>query len=194
MEIDLKPKIILSEIRDALSQKPMDDIWNSYLLWVKTLPPFWERATIEFADLAGDSEERKEKLLKSVFGSFEYMDDWRFQRIKHVKARRDEIDSAISYIRNSALKNVISDRLAAPVARNLASVLRGCLHIATNGYRDEQMPGVIAQDIYGIAACRIFLPYDKSDFVRFIPSDLSIHAIGGDLDNYHIMLESAAIA
>ncbi len=192
MEKDLAPKIKISEIRGSLTNMPLDEIWSKYILWVETLQYFWERTVIEFIDLIEADCEKKEKFLAIIRSSFEYMGNWRFKRIRYVKARRNEIDSTISYIRNTALRNNISDMLVAPIARNVASVLRTCLHISTHSYNDEQIPTLIAQDIYEIAACRTFFPIDLSNLVSFLPDNMTIHAEGGNADNFHLMLETAA--
>ena len=63
------------------------------------------------------------------------------------KARRREIDSVISFIRNAALTTKVSKYAFAPVCRNLAGILHGALYISIFGYSDEQLPEVLAHDI-----------------------------------------------
>lgn len=194
MAENLSPKIKCSEIRDILATKTPNEIWLPYLEWVKTLLPFWEKAIVHISMQKNLDIQKTEKHLEVVKNAFVLIDDWRFERVKYVKSKRKEIDNAISFIRNQTQTFELAYFLFTPICRNVASILRGCLYIAAHGYEDTQIPTVVAQGIYTLASLKTFFPIDMGDLVKFLPAGKSIHAIGGDLDNYHLMLENAAKA
>ena len=111
-------------MRATFEKEEPDALYLSYLGWVKTLVPFWRQAAARIAELSGTADEKREKHLRSIDNSLQLMQAWRFKKIKYVQARRKEIDSAISFIRNGALTQQACRYAFAPVCRNLASILR----------------------------------------------------------------------
>ncbi len=95
------------------------------------------------------------------------MDDWRTKRVKYVRARRDEIDSAISFLRNRALDRSIATLRIAPVARNAAGALRGLLYIACNDYREDQLAELTAGNLFDLASVRTLFPFDFGTLASF---------------------------
>lgn len=187
--------IKLTQMRAAFEKEEPDALYLSYLGWVQTLIPFWRQAAVRIAELSGAADEKRDKHLRSIDSSLQLMQAWRFKKIKYVQARRREIDSAISFIRNGALTQRACRYAFAPVCRNLASILRGFLYVSTFGYSDEQLPTVFAQKIYGIALCHTLFPFDTSDFVYYLPREKSIHTQDpADLDNWHLMMSEAGKA
>lgn len=184
--------IKLTQMRAAFEKEEPDALYLSYLGWVKTLIPFWRQAAARIAELSGTADEKRDKHLRAIDNSLELMQAWRFKKIKYVQARRREIDSAISFIRNGALTQQACRYAFAPVCRNLASILRSFLYVSTFGYSDEQLPTVFAQKIYGIALCYTLFPFDTGDFVYYLPREKSIHTDDpADLDNWHLMMNEA---
>ena len=184
--------IKLTEIRTIFEKEKTDDLFLQYFEWVKTLIPFWRQAVTRIAERNGTAEEKRDKHLHVIDNSLELMYSWRFKKIKYVNLRRKEIDSAISFIRNGAITAKVSNYAFAPVCRNLAGILRGFLYISTFGYSDEQLPTVLAQDVYDIALCHTLFPFDTSDFVYYLPREKSIHTEDpADLDNWHLMMSDA---
>ena len=184
--------IKLTQMRAAFEKEEPDALYLSYLGWVKTLIPFWKQAAARIAELSGTTDEKRDKHLRAIDNSLQLMQAWRFKNIKYVQARRKEIDSAISFIRNGALTQQACRYAFAPVCRNLASILRSFLYVSTFGYSDEQLPTVFAQKIYGIALCHTLFPFDTGDFVYYLPREKSIHTDDpADLDNWHLMMEIA---
>lgn len=188
------PKIKCTEIRDTLAVRDRDETYFYFSAWVKTLLPFWKKAIVQIAEQTGFFKHKSTQHLNVAQAAFELMDGWRSGEVKMVKARRSEIDSSISYIRNGAMLSAISDIAYAPICRNAASALRACLNLAAGSYSDEQLPGVIAQQIYSIAAVKTLFPVDDSNLIGYLPGKVTIH--GGnnpkDLDNYHLMFQLAA--
>lgn len=187
--------IKLTQMRAAFEKEEPDALYLSYLEWVKTLIPFWRQAAARIAELSGTADEKRDKHLRSIDNSLQLLQAWRFKKIKYVQARRKEIDSAISFIRNGALTQQACRYAFAPVCRNLASILRSFLYVSTFGYSDEQLPTVFAQKIYGIALCHTLFPFDTGDFVYYLPREKSIHTQDpADLDNWHLMMSEAGKA
>lgn len=187
--------IKLTQMRAAFEKEEPNALYLSYLGWVKTLIPFWRQAAARIAELSGTADEKRDKHLRAIDGSLELMQAWRFKKIKYVQARRKEIDSAISFIRNGALTQRACRYAFAPVCRNLASILRSFLYVSTFGYSDEQLSTVFAQKIYGIALCHTLFPFDTGDFVYYLPREKSIHTEDpADLDNWHLMMSEAGKA
>jgi len=188
------PKQRCTEIRDQLSTHTPNDQWVYLHEQASALHPLWMRAIEEWTVTDELAEDKRQKHIDVVGTAFDRMDDWRFERVKYVKARRNEIDSAISFIWTRSIQKTFRTLLIAPVIRNLGGLLRSCLYIATRGYHDDQMPTLIAQQIFDIAAVRTFFPVDTSNFVGFLSDGESIHGHGGDLDNFHVMLERGTIS
>lgn len=173
------------EVRDALQKEEPNELFNLHHAWVSTLIPFWRQAVIRIAELTDTPTERRDKHLRVIEQSMTLMSAWRFKQITYIKARRREIDSAISFIRNAALTTKVSKYAFAPVCRNLAGILRGALYISTFGYSDEQVPEVLAHHIYDLATCHTLFPFDTSDFVCFLSGE------GTPGENWHIMMDRA---
>ena len=187
--------IKLTQMRAAFEKEEPNALYLSYLGWVQTLIPFWKQAAARIAELSGTADEKRDKHLRSIDSSLQLMQAWRFKKIKYVQARRKEIDSAISFIRNGALTQQACRYAFAPVCRNLASILRSFLYVSTFGYSDEQLPTVFAQKIYGIALCHTLFPFDTGDFVYYLPREKSIHTDDpADLDNWHLMMSEVGKA
>lgn len=173
------------EVRDVLRKEDPNELFNLHHAWVSTLIPFWRQAVIRIAELTDTPTDRRDKHLRVIEQSMTLMSAWRFKQITYIKARRREIDSAISFIRNAALTTKVSKYAFAPVCRNLAGILRGALYISTFGYSDEQVPEVLAHHIYDLATCHTLFPFDTSDFVCFLSGE------GSPGENWHIMMDRA---
>lgn len=155
------------EMASDLASWPPDRLWNVFLAHGRTLQPFWSRATSLFAERSELAAERRDRHLGAVASAFDRMDDWRSKRVKYVRARRDEIDSAISFIRNRALDRSIASLRVAPAARNAASALRGLLTTSCHGYRDNQIHGLVAGMLYDLAAVRTLFPFSFDTLFGF---------------------------
>ena len=173
------------EVRDVLRKEEPNELFNLHHAWVSTLIPFWRQAVIRIAELTDTPTDRRDKHLRVIEQSMTLMSAWRFKQITYIKARRREIDSAISFIRNAALTTKVSKYAFAPVCRNLAGILRGALYISTFGYSDEQVPEVLAHHIYDLATGHTLFPFDTSDFVCFLSGE------GSPGENWHIMMDRA---
>ena len=176
---------------DVLQKEDPNELFKLHLAWVSTLIPFWRQAVIRIAELTGTPTDRRDKHLRAIEQSITLLPAWRSKQITYVKARRREIDSAISFIRNAALTNPVSKYTFAPVCRNLAGILRHSLSISTFGYSDEQLPDVLAHDIYNLATCHTLFPFDTSDFVCFLSGKGSPQTDGSTGENWHLMMDSA---
>ena len=164
-----------NEIASALASWPPDRLWEVFLGHGRTLQPFWSRATSLFAARSGLAAEKRDRHLGAVASAFDRMDDWRSKRVKYIRARRDEIDSAISFIRNRALDRTIASLRVAPAARNAAGALRGLLTTACHGYRDDQMPELVAAMLYDLAAVRTLFPISFDTLFGFnFPNQLGL--------------------
>jgi hypothetical protein len=179
-------------IRLSLSERPPEDVWPAVLGWSLQLGPFWIEAMRRFADLP---VARLDRHLGAAEGAFERMDDWWNGRTKLVKARRNEIDSAISFVRNTALRGELRFLLQAPVARHVASALRGCLNLAAGSYHRNQMPEVTAGLVYDWAACRTLFPGDPNVLLQHVPTHDKVPGNGPDaFDNHHLQFGEPADA
>ena len=181
----------ITEVRDTLQKEDPHELFKLHHAWVSTLIPFWRQAVIRIAELTGTPTDRRDKHLRAIEQSITLLPAWRSKQITYVKARRREIDSAISFIRNAALTNPVSKYTFAPVCRNLAGILRHSLSISTFGYSDEQLPDVLAHDIYNLATCHTLFPFDTSDFVCFLSGKGSPQTDGSTGENWHLMMDSA---
>jgi len=184
----------ITEVRDALQKEDPHELFKLHHAWVSTLIPFWRQAVIRIAELTGTSTDRRDKHLRAIEQSITLLPAWRSKQITYVKARRREIDSAISFIRNAVLTNPVSKYAFAPVCRNLAGILRHSLSISTFGYSDEQLPDVLAHDIYNLATCHTLFPFDTSDFVCFLSGKGSPQTDGSTGENWHLMIDRAGEA
>jgi hypothetical protein len=194
MSEDTAAIIKCTEIRASLASRDGNEVYFHFSNWVKTLLPFWLQAIDQIAEDTHFYQEKASKHAEVAKSAFALMDGWRSGQVKLVKARRSEIDSAISYIRNGAALSAVSDIAFAPVCRNAASALRACLGLASGSYADAQLPGVVAQQIYAIAAVKTLFPVEDSDLIGYLPRTVTIHGSNdpNDLDNYHLMFQLAA--
>jgi hypothetical protein len=175
------------QIAWALATRPADELWKAFLTHVRTLQPFWEGATHLFAERCSLPEKRRDTYLGVIAGAFQKMDDWRLGRVKPVKARRNEIDGAISFLRNKAIERPVCDLRIAPAARNSAGALRALLSTSCHDYDDQQLPEVVASALYDIAAVRTLFPFDFGNLTLFHPG----HSVAADIDPFVVMLERA---
>jgi hypothetical protein len=176
-------------IEATLARKQASELWQLIHGQVGSIFPFWIACIEHFSSLTGLDIEKKSSYLKTAKGAFALMDDWRFERTKFVKARRNEIDSAISFVRNAALRHPIASLRAAASARNAAAALRLTLNVSCNGYRDDQLPELLSTVIFDIAAVRVQFPFDFGTLACFHPgyaADTQGH------DPFLLMLEKAA--
>lgn len=121
------------------------------------------------------------------------MDDWWNGRTKLVKARRNEIDSAISFVRNTALRSELRFMQQAPVARHVASALRQCLNVATGSYERTQVPEITAGLVYTWAACRTLFPGDPAVLLQHVPAQNLEPGNGPEaFDNHHLLFGEPA--
>jgi hypothetical protein len=188
------PKIKCSEIKKEFQTIPLNELWDNHLSWIRTLKFFWEGAITKYSIITGLPNEKLGQHIKVINQSFEMMDDWKNERIKYVQARRKDIDSAISFIRNTALDERVSNLLISPICRNVASVLRLSLYISTNGYNTEQLPLLYAKSIYDLASIRSYFPIDTSNLTTFLPFGKGLDGSSENYseDNWHLMMEIAA--
>jgi hypothetical protein len=175
---DDRPPVSRGEIRRGLSDRPLAEVWPAVLGWSLELQPFWVEAIRRFADVAELPVARRDRHLAAAEQAFDRMDDWWNGRAKLVKARRNEIDSAISFIRNTALHTELRLLLQAPVARHVASALRGCLNLGSGSYRPEQLPEITAGLVYDWAECRTLFPGDSSVLLQHVPPDARPPTVG----------------
>lgn len=158
------------DISTALAARSPAELWAALLGHVRTLQPFWAGAVAVFAGRTSLLDEKRDGYLSVISSSFDKMDEWRRGTAKYVKTRRNEIDSAISYLRNKALETPNRGLLFAPAARNAAGALRVCLNVsAPGGYNDTQLPELVAGIVYDVAAVRTLFPFDFGNLMVFHP-------------------------
>ena len=159
------------EIRRGLLMRPTDEVWQATLGWTRLLGPFWLEAIERFAVVAEVPDKRRTRLVAAAETAFDRMDDWWYGRGTFVKARRNEIDSAISFLRTTALRGDLAQLIQAPVARHAAGALRGCLNLAAvGGFRRDEVPVVVAGLLYDWACCRTLFPGDPAVLLQQVPS------------------------
>jgi hypothetical protein len=173
------------DVRRALEARSPDDVWPAVRGWTRTLAPFWTGAITRFAAVAELPDAKRDAHLAAADGAFERMDDWWNGRAKLVKARRNEIDSAISFVRNTAQRSELRLLLAAPVARHVAAALRPCLTLAAGGYSRRQLPTLAAGLVYTWAQCRTLFPGDSAVLLGHVDGDLLAAEVHGD--NHHLL-------
>ena len=178
------------EMRRALLARPPDDVWRSVLGWTRTLEPFWLQAIDRFAVVAAVRDERRERLKAAAEVAFDRMDDW-WHGSTMVKARRNEIDSAISLLYNTALHGAVAHLIQAPTARHVAIALRGCLHLASGSYSRDQMPTVVAAAVYDWACCRTMFPGDPAVLLRHVPSEILDGGPAPFDEHHHLFVDPA---
>lgn len=155
----------LSDIQRQLASMEPATAWGKYLVVVAASLPFWQQAIEEMAALTKLPADKAEQHRAVAQDSFALLHNWYFEQTPYVKARRNEIDSAISFIRNSALRHEVATVPAAASARNLAGVLRILLYLSVRDYHPQQYPQLMASGLHGLAAAKSVFPVDLSDLV-----------------------------
>src|SRR5215471_10018734 len=92
------------QITTALAGRSPADLWDSLLAHARTLQSFWAGAVAVFAARTSLSDDKRDGYLGVIGSAFDKMDQWRRGTAKYVKARRNDIDPAISYLRNKAIE------------------------------------------------------------------------------------------
>lgn len=184
----------LSQIEASL--KAMDDTrrWETYIGWLRGFEPFIDKAILEMAAHAGSSSPKIATHRETMAACFTLLDDWYHGRKPPVKARRKEIDSAISFLRNTALQAGVRTMPGAACVRNLAGVLRSAVYLSIHDYQQKDYPSVMTNSFFNMAATRSAFPADTSDFVQFLRPDENIVAvmlngrpIKANIDNLQVM-------
>ena len=191
----LTPKIKCSEIKNKFKEMDLNEVWSLYLPWVETVTPLWIGIIEKFGEITGISDEKLDFHKNVVKNAFTFMDNWWYNRIDLVKARKKEIDSAISFIFTNAKKDEISNYLLSPVAINLTGLLRTTLTISTNGYKQEDIPLLLAKNIYDLGEVKSFFPIETTNFIPLLPKGKGLDGSSLDYseDNYHLMMKSGAL-
>jgi hypothetical protein len=157
------------QIAAAIENRGVDQLWALLYGHTQMLLPFWTSCITNFSQLVNLNDDKRNKHLVSAQSAFLLMDDWRYERLKIVKARRKEIDSAISFIRNAAMQKPVSELRVAAAARNAAAALRPLLYTSCHSYGDDQIPDLIAETLFCIAAVRTRFPFDFGTLMCFHP-------------------------
>lgn len=157
------------QMTTALAARSPDDLWDALSAHARTLQPFWAGAVTVFAARTLLADETRDGYLRVIGSAFDKMDGWRRGTAKYVKARRNEIDSAISYLRNKANEAPNRRLRFAPAARNAAGALRVSLTVSARGYNDAQLPELVAGVVYDVAAVRTLFPFDFGNLMVFHP-------------------------
>jgi hypothetical protein len=124
------------------------------------------------------------------------MDAWHFQKIKYVKARRNEIESSISYIRNSALDKRVASLRIAGVARNFASYLRATMRVCDQKYKPpfEHLSRSFVWNTYDLAVVSELFPIDTTNLFYIYLEDFVPSASEKDsIDRPQIMFNRVSI-
>ena len=175
------------QISTALAARSTDELWDALLAHTRTLQPFWAGALEVFAARTALPDDKKAGHLAIIEGAFDKMDQWRRGTAKYVKARRSEIDSAISFLRNKAIEAPNRRLRFAPAARNGAGALRVCLTTSAHGYHDTDLPELVANIVFDVAAVRTLFPYDFGNLMIFHPG----HDGPPDVDAFAVTLQRA---
>jgi hypothetical protein len=157
------------QITSALATRSSADLWDALLGHVRTLQPFWANAVSAFAARTALPNDKRDRYLGVIGGAFDQMDQWRRGTAKYVKARRNDIDGAISYLRNKAIEAPNRRLRFAPAARNAAGALRVCLTVSVHSYNDTQLADIVAGVVFDLAAVRTLFPFDFGNLMGFHP-------------------------
>lgn len=183
------------QITQALSGRSPEELWAAQLAHARTLQPFWAGAVAAFAARTSLPDEKRDAHLSVISSAFEKMDQWRRGTAKYVKARRNEIDSAIGNLRNKAIETPNRSLRFAPAARNAAGALRGCLAVSARAYNDEQLPEIVAGLVYDLAAVRTLFPFDFGHLMVFHPGrDCGLEGDALDVTLQHVGRELGILA
>lgn len=178
------------QITTALATRSPADLWAALLGHTRTLQPFWTRSVAVFAARTSLPDEKLVGYSKVISTAFDKMDEWRHGTAKYIKARRNDIDSAISFLRNKAIEAPNRRLCFAPAARNAAGALRVCLTVSAHGYNDAQLPELVAASVYDVAAVRTLFPFDFGNLMVFHPGhDSSLEGDSLDVTLKHTSRE-----
>jgi hypothetical protein len=157
------------QIATTLAARSATDLWDALLAHARTLQPFWAGAVGVFAARTSLPDDKRDGYLAVIGGAFDKMDQWRRGTANYVRARRNDIDGAVSFLRNKAIEAPNRRLRFAPAARNAAGALRVCLTVSARGYDDTQLPELVAGVVYDLAAVRTLFPFDFGNLMGFHP-------------------------
>ncbi len=153
-------------MQQALTATDSTTTWAQYTGVLRTFEPFWQQSIEHLGNLIETPKQQVQDHRTAASTAFDLFGDWYLQRAPIVKARRNDIDGAISFIRNSALRTEVSHRTGAAMSRNLAAVLRPALTMATHGYNTQVYPRTMTGGLLTLAAVKSQFPVSISDLVE----------------------------
>lgn len=175
------------QIATALATRSPTVLWAALLSHARTLQPFWMGAVEAFAVRTLFAEEEKNDHLGVIADAFDAMERWRSGKAERISPRRNDIDSAIHFLREQTL-DVRNSRLRyAPAARNAAGTLRACLAVSVRDYGDGHLPQVLGSVVFDLAAVRTLFPYDFEHLMDFHPG----HDVPAGEDPFALTLQRA---
>ena len=187
-----KPKVRtwFGDTRARFESLSLQDQTELLIQAVEAFTPFWQRAIQVCADPLETDNAKVEKLIGYSNNAPALMRAWSQGEAKVVKARKQEIWSATSFVWNGALTKDIRELTLAPVFRNLHGVLTMAIHVASGGYRKDQIPGLLFSVAYDIAFVRTRFPYGHSDLMHFASGLQNRHGAEEDY-NLQVYLSAA---
>jgi len=165
----------LSDLRKEIDLLSQDEIYQLQYKQMEAYLPLFSKFIEEFLNRSNADEKKRERYRKPLPTLLEFMDSWYFQRIKYVKARRNEIENSISFIRNTALNKCVSDLRVAGVARNFASYLRGTMRICDQTYKltHQQHCDLYVRSTFELAFVKELFPIDTTNLFYLYLEDFN---------------------
>jgi hypothetical protein len=163
--------MLRNDITKALADKSPAELWAAMVAHTRTLETFWVSAVGIFADRTSLPVAKRDEYIVVINKTFDTIVQWRSGTAKYVKARRNEIDSAISFLRNKAIELPNRRLRYAPASRNAAGALRVCLTTSAHGYDDKHLPELVAGIVYDVAAVRTLFPFYFGNLMIFPPGE-----------------------
>jgi hypothetical protein len=158
------------DIAAEAAKWPIERLWRNMYRHTLVLEPFWRTTTQVFAERVSLPPEKLQKHLKVIDGAFAYIEQWRRKNVKYVKARFNELESALSFVFQKAYDKNVSGLEIAPIAQNAIGAIRGTSRCATPGsYSDDQLPELFAGLLYELAMVRAKFPFIPGDLMHFHP-------------------------
>lgn len=188
-----KPRqpIPLAQLQARFAAMDRDELFRIRRLWAARYLPIWFAVYPEIADAAGWDEKKRAKHTDAMTHALDRIEGW-WNGEKLVKARRDEIESAVSVVTHFGMQYCPRAPWL-PQARNAALTMRKLLafiYDRNSEFCNEQS----AHEVYNWAELEAWWPADSASMFGSLVTGTKLDYDDATLMTYTVGAERAGLA
>ena len=144
------------------------EVGQAMLACARALHPFWERAVTELGTRRGTDPAKLATLQDLVAVAFDRQTQWLQEGPPKAKARRAELDRAVSFLRTDQPQGHLPDLRHPGVYLEALAVLRPTLAMAAGG--SPALPASLSSQVYDLARVQTLAGWDWREIVQAAPA------------------------